>query len=135
LFLSEALQAVPLKIQGPHLLDPQGRIVLLRGINGAGHAKVPPFVSFRTPEELDPLPGWGFNTLRLLFTWEAYEPKPGENFEIISYTDGVTVEGRRRSKRAIMKLYSELRGRGAGIWDVLPANDDRTIMWIRQDVA
>ena len=108
---------------------------------GAGH--LPLYIAVETPEDpsknkLETLLS-SANPLGILPSIEveprSYEPKPGENFEIISYTDGVTVEGRRRSKRAIMQLYSELRGRGAGIWDVLPANDDRTIMWIRQDVA
>jgi len=65
----------------------------------------------------------------------SYEPQPGETFEIINHTDGVIVEGKRRSKRAIMKLYADLRTRGEDILDTLPASDDRTIMWIRQDVA
>ncbi len=77
-FLSSWAFAAPLRTQGPYFVDSEGRVVLLRGLNVAGHAKVPPFVSIQEPSELDPLRDWGMNVMRLLFTWEAYEPKPGE---------------------------------------------------------
>jgi len=64
----------PLHVDGRFIKDVQGRIVLLRGINISGDSKVPPFMSITDPSMLDPLSGWGINTLRLLFTWEAFEP-------------------------------------------------------------
>jgi endoglycosylceramidase len=52
-------------------------VVLLRGVNAAGDSKIPPFTPLTDPAAFDPLQRWGLNVVRLLFTWEAYEPEPG----------------------------------------------------------
>lgn len=70
--VSEA--GAPLHVDGQVIRDQQGREVLLRGINTSGDSKVPPFMPITDASMLDPLPATGINTLRLLFTWEAFEP-------------------------------------------------------------
>lgn len=70
--------ASPLVTDGYYFRDAQGAIVILRGLNVAGNSKVPPFQGVTSAAELQPLPALGVNTIRLLFTWEAYEPVEGE---------------------------------------------------------
>ncbi len=73
--------ANPLVAQGPYFRDSQGGVVFLRGVNVAGNSKVPPFTGITSKSELEKLPALGVNTLRLLFTWEAFEPEKGEYSE------------------------------------------------------
>lgn len=86
---------LPIRQHGPLFLDADGGQVMLRGVNLGGDCKVPPgqgtdvysdfadhrSVSFigrpfpleEADEHLGRIAGWGFNTLRLLTTWEAVE--------------------------------------------------------------
>jgi endoglycosylceramidase len=50
----------------------------LRGVNAAGDSKVPDFRPLTDGGVFDPLARWGLNVVRLLFTWEAYEPEMGQ---------------------------------------------------------
>ncbi|HEY9033782.1 MAG TPA: cellulase family glycosylhydrolase [Pseudomonadales bacterium] len=65
--------AAALHVDGRYIKDADGRVVMLRGINLSGDSKMPPFTPITDAAMLDPLPDWGINTLRLLFTWEALE--------------------------------------------------------------
>jgi endoglycosylceramidase len=57
-------------------VDEAGAIVVFRGLNIATDSKVPPFRPLEDPTLLDPLRTWGINLVRLLFSWEAFEPEP-----------------------------------------------------------
>jgi endoglycosylceramidase len=79
-----------LHADGGFFRDAAGGAVILRGVDVAGNAKVPPFRGITDAVELDPLPRWGVNVLRLLFTWEAYEPSPGVYDDAyLAYYEGV----------------------------------------------
>lgn len=75
---------------GGVLRDEHGRDVQLRGINTGGRSKWAPFVPFpvpadpsaadvaaAAPEYFARLQGWGLDTVRMPFSWEALEPSEG----------------------------------------------------------
>jgi hypothetical protein len=90
------------KVSGDLFLDAHGRQLILRGVNLGGDCKVPyphggtqfpsdfsdhrdvsfigrPFPLEEAAEHFGRLKSWGFNTLRLLTTWEAVEHRgPGQ---------------------------------------------------------
>jgi len=73
----DARASPALHVDGGFFRDADGGVVILRGVNVAGDSKMPPFRPVTGPSFFDPLAGWGMNVVRLLFTWEAYEPEKG----------------------------------------------------------
>lgn len=67
----------PIRAEGRYFRDAKGAVILLRGVNVSGALKTPPVMGKLKPADLDPLPGWGVNTIRLLFNWESFEPEKG----------------------------------------------------------
>ncbi|MBM4377049.1 MAG: cellulase family glycosylhydrolase [Deltaproteobacteria bacterium] len=78
-FVARPASAVgALRVEGSRFVDETGAVVVLRGVNVAGDSKVPPFRPAADTTIFDPLPSFGMNAVRLLFTWEAYEPERGK---------------------------------------------------------
>lgn len=81
----------PLQTDGRHVRDAHGRRVLLRGVNTGGRSKFAPYVPFDFEEGaydgalaayLDRAQDWGFTTLRVPFSWAAFEPEEGVTDEV-----------------------------------------------------
>ena len=126
---------------GKYFKDENNRTVVLRGVNLAGTSKIPPFLplpkrggvapmtvdSQQVPDtvnynfsansdftELDSLPVWGMNVIRLLFVWEAYEPKPGQRSQ--SYLD------------MLSRIVDEAASRG--IYSIIDFHQDGFARWL-----
>lgn len=135
----------PLQVTGQHFVDEQGRVVILRGINVSGDAKVPPFRGVTDPAQLDPLSKWGLNSLRLLFTWEAFEPSPCDYDEAyLDYYEQVTRWAAERGLYVIVDFHQDAFsrfstggcGEGFPAWAVHssirlrePRNDEGCASW------
>ncbi|MCX5867808.1 MAG: cellulase family glycosylhydrolase [Proteobacteria bacterium] len=66
-----------LHADGLWIKDQDNRVVILRGINAGGDAKLPPFLPFNNEASADQIAGWGMNVARYLVTWEGIEPEKG----------------------------------------------------------
>jgi endoglycosylceramidase len=104
-----------LHAEGGFFRDSTGAVVILRGVDAAGNSKVPPFTPLADPRTLDPLPGWGFNVLRLLFNWEAYQPDAPDVFDdaYLGYYQSVVAAAASRGLYVIVDFHQDAFSRYA----------------------
>lgn len=111
------MQKPLIDIAGDRFVDSQGRHIILRGVNLGGDCKYPwpdggthqptdfadhrsvsfvgrPFPLAEADSHLARIAGWGFNTLRLLVTWEAVE-HAGPGRHDTAYLDYIAEVARR----------------------------------------
>lgn len=127
--------AAPLLTDGGYFKDTQGRAVILRGVNVAGNSKVPPFTPITRGDMLDPLPAWGLNTIRLLFTWEAFEgTRCSHDENYLRYYEQVVEWAQDRGIYVIVDFHQDAFsrysvdgcGNGFPAWAVTPEVDLKT---------
>lgn len=64
-----------LRTNGKWIVDSQGNIVILRGVNFIGYSSNP--YKLHTEEDYARMASWGFNVVRLPIAWQHIEPQPG----------------------------------------------------------
>ncbi|MEI4509375.1 cellulase family glycosylhydrolase [Sphingopyxis sp. CCNWLW253] len=122
-------------------IDPQGREVLLRGVNLGGDCKLPfpdggthlpgdfsdhrdvsfvgrPFPLDQADAHLARIAGWGFNCLRLLVTWEAIEHEGPGKYDA-AYLDYIAAIARRAEAHGFM-LFIDMH---QDVWSRMTGGD------------
>ncbi|MEC8422245.1 MAG: cellulase family glycosylhydrolase [Myxococcota bacterium] len=123
-----------------HLKDGHGRRVFLRGINTGGRSKFPPYMPFDHAEGdhasalatyLDRAQEWGFTTLRVPFSWAAFEPVEGQDDEAWARKYDALLDGAAdRGMWTIVDFHQDVYGEffcGDGFprWTVDDPGEDR----------
>lgn len=117
----------PLRVQGYRFIDPEGRQVLLHGMNIVSKSKRENYLSWHRPEDFANMRAWGMNCIRLGLIWDGVEPEPGRYDE--TYLNGVQQRIEWAAENGLyvfldmhQDLFSVLYSDGAPPWATLHEN-------------
>lgn len=116
----------PLSVKDGMLCDPQGRQVLLWGMNVGEKSSARRHLSWHGPEDYHNLRRWGMNAVRMLIFWSAIEPEPGKYDEAyLASLDERIGWARDAGLHIILDMHQDLwseavpGGNGAPAWATL----------------
>lgn len=103
-------------VSGNALRDPDGRAVILRGVNLSGAQKNTPYLDDKTLADYQRVrDAWGFNAIRFLMTWSAVEPAQGQYDD--AYLDQVAERigwAQQSGLVVILDMHEDVYGEGFG---------------------
>lgn len=113
----ETVAPVPIpgfEVAGGFVRDPEGRALLLRGMNLSGAHKQAPYFDFHTRPDFERLRApWGMNAVRFLITWAAVEPEKGTYDE--AYLDALAERmdwAREAGIFVVLDMHQDVYGEG-----------------------
>lgn len=77
LSLSLPVLAGPVQVRGGQFVGPDGKPLILRGLNVGQACKQAPYLPWQTAADFARIHEWGSNCVRFLIIWAAVEPTPG----------------------------------------------------------
>lgn len=77
LYLTCGAKAQFVTTKDGRFLDPEGRQIILHGVNIVDKSRERNYLSWHGQEEFSRMREWGFNCVRLGIFWDAVEPEPG----------------------------------------------------------
>lgn len=77
-FAPSVLSSPKVRVDGMRLVDANGQELVLKGVNAFGTSKLPPYIHESDAQVFPKVKQLGFDHVRLLFNWEAFEPIRGQ---------------------------------------------------------
>ena len=101
-------------VKSGFLRDPEGRAVVLHGVNLAGAQKNPPYWGFHTASDYARVRNeWGMNAIRFVVTWAAIEPEEGKYDD--AFLDQVALRmqwARDANLLVVLDMHDDVYGEG-----------------------